>query len=135
MKTFARTSIAAAALLAASFGLPGMAQAGGIKVGTLVCDVSGGIGLILGSNKSVRCNFARAAGGNEYYSGSITKLGIDIGVTKQATMAWVVFAPGDTHYGALAGSYVGATAEATLIASNGRRITIQGQFDKHSQAC
>ena len=32
------------------------------------------------------------------------------------------------------GELAGATAEATLVASNGRRITIQGRFDKQSQA-
>ena len=32
------------------------------------------------------------------------------------------------------GELAGATAQATLVASNGRRMTIQGRFDKLSQA-
>ena len=99
----------------------------GIKVGTLVCDVSGGIGLILGSSKSVRCTYSRASDGREeHYTGKINKFGLDIGVTGQQTMAWVVFAPGQVGAGSLSGNYVGATAEATAGAGVGANALIGG---------
>ncbi len=118
-------------------GLAAMAPAGsasaagaGIKVGTLTCDVSGGIGLIIGSSKSVRCTYSRASDGREeFYSGSINKFGLDVGVTERQVMAWVVFAPGQVGAGSLAGNYVGATAEATAGAGVGANALIGG-FNK-----
>lgn len=105
----------------------GMAAGAGVKVGTLVCDVSGGIGLILGSKKSMRCTYSRASDGREeYYEGSIAKYGLDIGVTQAQTMAWVVFAPGKVGAGALAGRYVGATAEATVAVGAGANVLVGG---------
>ena len=104
--------------------------AGGVKVGSLGCDVSGGIGLILGSKKSVRCTYQRASDGREeYYTGSIGKFGLDIGVTTSQHMVWAVFSPGQVGAGSLAGTYVGATAEATVGAGVGANVLIGG-FNK-----
>lgn len=108
---------------------PGESRAAGvgIKVGTLVCDVSGGIGLIIGSSKSVRCTYNRASDGREeYYSGAISKFGLDVGVTTEQTMAWVVFAPGVVGDGSLSGNYVGATAEATAGVGVGANALVGG---------
>lgn len=105
----------------------GRAAGAGIKVGTLICDVSGGIGLILGSSKSVRCTYSRASDGREeFYTGSINKFGLDVGVTTAQTMAWVVFAPGVVGAGSLAGDYVGASAEATVGAGVGANALVGG---------
>ena len=105
----------------------GAAAGGGVKVGSLGCDVSGGIGLILGSKKSVRCTYSRASDGRqEHYTGSIGKFGLDIGVTKSQHMVWGVFAPGEVGAGSLAGTYVGATAEATVGAGVGANVLIGG---------
>lgn len=122
-------------LSVAAFSTAASAAGAGIKIGTLVCDVSGGIGLILGSKKSMRCTYSRASDGRqEYYDGSITKIGIDIGVTQAQTIGWVVVAPGHVGAGALAGQYVGASAEATagvgatanvLVGGFNRTVTLQ----------
>ena len=123
-------ALAGAAVIAGLAAMPvADSQAGGagIKVGTLVCDVAGGIGLILGSSKSTRCTYSRASDGRqEFYSGSINKFGLDIGVTNQQTMAWAVFAPGVVGAGALAGTYVGATAEATAGVGAGANVLVGG---------
>ena len=87
----------------------------GIKVGVLSCEVAGGAGFIIGSSKAVDCVYDPASGGRrEHYSGSIGKLGIDIGVTDRTVLAWAVFAPGKINKHALRGSYTGASAEATV---------------------
>jgi hypothetical protein len=102
----------------------------GVKIGVLSCDIGGGIGYIIGSSKPVDCVFEPAGGGRaEHYSGSIGKLGIDIGVTDQTVMAWAVFAPGKTNKGALKGSYTGASAEATVLVGLGANVLVGG-FDK-----
>lgn len=127
MKTTKRSLIAGLALATALAGGSIAAQAAsGVKVGTLNCDVSGGIGLIIGSSKSMKCTFHRADGKAEFYSGTISKLGVDIGVTGRQYMSWVVFAAGSLRPGALAGSYGGATAEATAIVGVGANVLVGG---------
>lgn len=113
-------TVCAAALMAA----PAFAKSG-VKVGVLECDVSGGVGLIIGSSKAVSCTF-KGEGRSERYEGKLGKLGIDIGVTGEAVMAWVVFAPGKINKGALAGSYGGASAEATVAIGLGANVLVGG---------
>ena len=83
----------AAAAVAAVVSSAACAQAR-VAVGTLTCDVSAGFGLIIGSQRSVNCTLAPAVPGPvEYYGGTITKVGVDIGVTSSAVMVWLVYAP------------------------------------------
>ena len=122
-------------LMAIALAVLGLASvqahaATGVKVGVLTCNVAGGIGYIIGSNKAVDCVYEPASGARrEHYEGHIGKLGIDIGVTNQAVIGWAVFAPGKIKAGALAGSYGGASAEATVIAGLGANVLIGG-FNK-----
>ena len=102
------------------------AKTSGVKVGVLNCEIAAGVGLIVGSSKNVSCSFRNGAGRTERYHGSIGKLGVDIGVTGKATVAWLVFAPGSVGRGALAGSYVGASAQASVIAGLGANVLIGG---------
>jgi Protein of unknown function (DUF992) len=106
----------------------GTAGAGsGVKVGMLTCEVAGGVGWIVGSSKTVDCVYEPSGGGSsEHYTGRIGKLGVDIGVTNQTSIAWVVFAPGKTKKGALRGSYTGASAEATVVAGLGANVLVGG---------
>jgi Protein of unknown function (DUF992) len=99
-----------------------------IKAGTLSCDVEGGIGLIIGSQKSMTCDFTPVAPGwqPESYSGTINKLGLDIGATSGGQMVWAVFAAGSPAPGALAGDYAGATAEATVAVGLGANVLVGG---------
>jgi hypothetical protein len=122
MKTIIVTSLIALGLASA----PAMAKSG-VKVGMLTCSVEGGIGYIIGSSKGIDCAFQPAGGGEvERYTGRIGKLGVDIGVTGNTTIAWAVFAPGKVKHGALKGSYGGASAEATLIGGLGANVLIGG---------
>jgi hypothetical protein len=97
------------------------------KVGTLTCDISGGIGLIITSKKDVTCMFTPSQPGpREVYTGSITKFGLDIGATTGGEMVWAVEAPTTRHFGALAGNYAGATGEATVGAGVGANVLVGG---------
>jgi Protein of unknown function (DUF992) len=99
----------------------------GVKIGILSCGVEGGVGFIIGSSKGVDCVYQPASGArSEHYTGSIGKLGVDIGVTQQAVLAWAVFAPGKTNKGALKGSYTGASAEATVVVGLGANVLVGG---------
>jgi hypothetical protein len=121
-----RTIITSAALVLAA--LTGSAQAQDrIQAGSLTCDVSAGIGLIIGSQRNVSCTFTPSLPGPiEYYTGTISKLGVDIGVTGGGVMVWLVFAPATRPAGALAGNYVGGSAEASVIAGVGANALVGG---------
>ncbi len=112
-----KTLIVAAALAATAL-TAGAAQAAPdrVKVGLLSCNIDAGFGYLIGSNKGLDCWFKPSGGGHtEHYTGSVKKLGIDIGYTAGAKIEWLVFAAqGAWHSHALAGSYVGASTEATL---------------------
>jgi hypothetical protein len=126
----------AALALAYVSGIGGAAAQAGqmVQLGTLYCDVSAGIGMIIASQKSVQCAFAPVQAGPqappppaEFYIGSIKKLGIDIGATSAGQMIWAVYAPTTTlGPGALAGVYAGATAEATIAVGLGANVLVGG---------
>jgi hypothetical protein len=98
-----------------------------VKAGTLVCDISGGIGFIIGSQKGVQCIFnPDMPGPPEVYVGVISKFGLDIGATSGGQMVWVVYAPTTRVFGALAGVYEGATAEATVALGLGANALVGG---------
>ena len=93
-----------------------------VKAGVLSCDVSGGMGLILGSQKLVSCSFTPdGEGRREDYDGSITKFGLDLGLTHGSRMIWVVFSNTVAGAGFLAGDYFGASGEATVGAGVGAK--------------
>jgi hypothetical protein len=99
----------------------------GVKVGVLSCHVHGGVGWIIGSTKTANCVFHSSFGGwRDYYIGSITRVGIDVGVTNGARLVWAVFAPGRVKRGSLAGGYAGAGAEATVGIGIGANALIGG---------
>lgn len=97
-----------------------------VQIGTLDCDVSSGVGVIVASQKEMRCVFRRS-GQDEIYVGRITRYGLDIGVTGPGRMVWSVFAPTTgIGRGALAGAYAGASAQATVGAGVGANILVGG---------
>ena len=58
----------------------------------LSCDVSGGIGFIIGSQRRLSCLFTPDGGGpQEIYHGTISRFGLDIGATAGGIMVWAVF--------------------------------------------
>ncbi|WP_437407478.1 DUF992 domain-containing protein [Sinorhizobium meliloti] len=91
----------------------GQAQAEFVKRGTLSCDIAAGIGLVVGSSKALTCVFEADGQKSPYkYSGTIDKLGLDIGVTAESRVVWSVYAKPKTKLkGALAGNYSGLSAE------------------------
>ena len=103
------------------------AQSSRVRVGGLTCNVAPGVGLIIGSNKSMSCSYQSVDGWSERYSGNIIIIGADIGVTDSKTIAWAVWAPVNrAGRGALAGGYGGATAEVTVAAGLGANVLVGG---------
>src|SRR5258707_4962054 len=121
-----RFLVAGAAAAALFAGLPAAQAQSGANVGSLNCTVAGGVGFIFGSSKDLSCLFTRTNGTAEKYTGSIKKFGIDVGFTKEAQLVWLVFAPGNIAPGAVAGSYGGATASATVGVGAGANVLVGG---------
>lgn len=122
--------IAAASAAFLASALSAQAQDQGVELGLLDCTVDGGAGFIIGSTKDVVCTYTPAdkAFAPESYHGVINKFGLDIGVTGKTLMTWAVLAPSSDLYapGALAGDYIGASAEATAVVGAGANLLIGG---------
>ncbi len=126
--------VSASAQTPAAPGTPQAKSRSGVNVGSLTCNVAGGMGFVFCSSKDISCLLTRTDGVAERYTGTINKYGVDIGFTKEAQMVWLVFAPGNIAKGALAGIYAGATAGAAvgvgaganvLVGGSGSQITLQ----------
>ena len=117
-----------AALLGLAMCAPALAQRPvGEQSGTLNCDVSGGIGFVVGSQRSVNCLFTPSYDAPpEQYVGNITKVGLDVGFTGAGQLVWSVLQSTTRRRGVLAGSYVGASAEATVGAGLGANVLVGG---------
>jgi Protein of unknown function (DUF992) len=115
-----------AAALAVTAIIPADAQPRRVQVGTLACSISAGVGLVVASQRNVSCNFQPDNGPPEVYTGTMTKVGVDVGFTTGGAMVWGVFADTNRYAGMLSGTYAGATAEATAGAGVGANVLIGG---------
>lgn len=112
------------------------AQNATLEAGTLTCKGQGSVGLILGSQERLVCDFTSTLGTMvQRYSGTITRVGLDIGVRGKSVMIWTVFGstteiPGE----ALGGDFAGISADVAagigvganaLIGGNEQSIVLQ----------
>jgi hypothetical protein len=119
---------ACAALALALAVVPATAQqAGRTRVGTLTCNISPGVGMIVAGQRQLSCIYASARGrAREAYEGTVSTLGLDIGATSGGRLTWAVFAPTTLRRAALAGTYAGATAGGTVGAGVGANLLVGG---------
>lgn len=125
---FFRTSrIGLVALALAGAGCLAAAPANAaIRIGTLDCNVSGGVGLLITSQRALACVFHPDRGRIEFYYGTVRRFGLDIGTTGPGKLGWVVFAASRPGPGALAGDYVGGTAAVSFGAGFGANALVGG---------
>ncbi len=121
---------AAACALLAPLWLGSAEVAEAAQVGILHCNVSPSVGFIITSSKSIACRFNRHHFPPEFYVGSISNLGVALGVTGPGHLVWAVFAatPALNPY-ALAGSYGGATANVSFGPGVGANALVGGSSD------
>jgi len=127
MRALAMATLLVAASTATA---PARAQDSGVELGALDCAIEGGAGFIFGSTKNLSCTFtpANTTFAPETYFGVVSKYGLDIGITGRTVMQWLVLAPMENIYapGALAGDYVGASAEVTAAVGAGANLLVGG---------
>jgi Protein of unknown function (DUF992) len=124
-------ALGAAAVVAVATA-PADAQPRRVQVGTLACSISAGVGMVVASQRNVSCNFQPDGGPPEAYTGTLTRVGVDVGFTSGGAMVWGVFADTNRYAGMLTGTYAGATAEATVAAGLGANVLVGGS--NHSVA-
>jgi len=125
-----RTILAVAAIAAAALAnaaSPADSQGRQIQVGTLTCSLSSSVGMVVGSQRNVNCNFRGGQGEpEEHYTGTLTRIGLDVGVTTGGVIVWAVFADTNRYAGMLTGTYSGATAEVSVAAGLGANVLVGG---------
>jgi len=116
-------TFAALAGLTVMFAAAAPAQAA-VRTGTLTCDISTGATVIVATRKQLSCHYDSLGGRHELYTGEISKIGVDLSITT-GHLVWAVFEAALVP-GGLAGSYGGASAEATVGAGLGANVLVGG---------
>jgi hypothetical protein len=118
----------AATLLVASFtGAHAQAPLNRVQVGVLECRGGASIGFIVGSVTHLGCVLRVAGMPEDRYVATIQKVGIDIGITQETSLAWGVWAPvARLGPGDLSGNYVGAQGSAAIGVGAGGNVLIGG---------
>jgi len=118
----------AVTLLVASFtGAHAQAPLNRVQVGVLECRGGASIGFIVGSVTNLGCVLRVAGMPEDRYIATIQKVGVDIGITQESSLAWGVYAPvARLGPGDLSGSYAGAQGSATVGVGIGGNALIGG---------
>ena len=124
LRTTCLSVIATAMLMATA---PTGAQAS-VEAGGLTCRSAGGVGYVIGSTLNFECVFVPSGGGPaHHYLGVVRRIGVDLGVTQNVSLGWVVFAPtGVIHPGDLAGNYGGVQGNASIGIGGGANALVGG---------
>ena len=79
----------------------------------LTCRLNPSIGFVIFGHQSMECRFVQNPPlPPQLYEGALNTVGIDLGVTAGGVMGWAVLSPtAGPPPGALAGEYVGASAD------------------------
>ena len=98
-----------------------------VQVGTLECRGAASIGFVVGSVTNLGCVLRVDGAPEDRYIATIRKVGLDLGITEESSLAWGVYAPAARlGPGDLAGDYAGAQGSATLGVGVGGNVLIGG---------
>ncbi len=98
-----------------------------VRVGVLECRGGTSIGFIVGSVTHLGCVLRADGLPEDRYIATIRKVGVDLGITQESTLAWVVYAPvARLGIGDLSGDYAGAQGSAAVGVGLGGNVLIGG---------
>ena len=99
-----------------------------VKIGVIRCDVAGSLSFVFGSTRELECLYSPSGNyPSERYTGQIEKYGLDIGYVESGVIVWAVMAPTTAvPKGALAGTYVGVSADVAAGAGLGANALLGG---------
>ena len=118
------------AAVLSSVALPVLAD-DGVRMGKLTCRLTGVDDAIVYTTEKFACSFQNSNGKVESYLGQIKEVGLDLSVTKNYTLIWLVVAASEDaeKAGAMAGTYFGASADAADGSGGGAQYLVGG-FNK-----
>jgi hypothetical protein len=98
------------------------------EVGVLRCQFGTNVGMIVGSVQNMSCIFTKADKSTESYTATFTRVGLDVGIRGGGRLAWTVLStnPKGMPPRALAGNYVGASADASVGVGAGANALVGG---------
>ena len=98
------------------------------QVGMLTCRLNPSIGFVIFGHQSMECRFVQNPPlPTQRYEGALNTVGIDLGVTAGGVMGWAVLSPtAGPPPGALAGEYVGASADVGIGLGAGVNVLVGG---------
>ena len=106
-----RLMIVSAALAGVAAIGPAAAQP---RSSELRCTVAGGFGFLVAGQRAANCVYYRADGIVEFYIGSSSRFGVDVGPNNAQRLAFRVRAADPTAPAALQGDFVGAAAGVSI---------------------
>lgn len=99
------------------------------KAGVLACNVAPTIGFVVGSRQDMACIFTPNYGRRERYLGAINRIGVDLGATSGGRLVWGVFSQtAALPPRSIAGTYVGASGEASVGLGAGANVLVGGSY-------
>jgi hypothetical protein len=122
-RSFACAGLTAAIMIASVAG----ANAQRVRVGVLECRGGASVGFIVGSVTNLGCVLRAEGAPEDRYVATIRKVGIDLGITQESSLAWVVYAPVERiGPGDLSGDYAGAQGSASVGVGVGGNVLVGG---------
>lgn len=126
MKSWKALATTTAFILLASGLQSNVAQAR-VEAGMLTCEVGEGFALIISKPRDLHCVFHKQNGQNEAYRGTLSEVGLDVGVSGRGVIAWAVLAETtELPPGELGGSYGGVEAGAAAVVGGRGEVLVGG---------
>jgi hypothetical protein len=124
-RSFIHAAVAATVLVSAGAQAQGQMQR--VQVGVLECRGGASIGFLVGSVTNLGCVLRVEGFAEDRYIATIRKVGLDLGITEETSLAWGVYAPvARLGPGDLSGNYAGAQGSATVGVGVGGNVLIGG---------
>ena len=124
MRLFLLAATAAATLAASLSSADAQSRT---RAGGLTCNLAPSVGMVVGSQQQASCVFRPTSGRPERYQGTISRLGVDLGVKEGGRLYWAVLAQsGRRSPRSLAGDYVGASGQASFGVGAGANVLVGG---------
>ena len=126
MRSFCLAGVTAA-ILSGSFAGAHAQQMDRLRVGVLECRGGASVGFVVGSVTHLGCVLRADGLPEDRYIATIRKVGLDLGITQESALAWVVYAPvARLGVGDLSGNYAGAQGSAAIGVGLGGNVLVGG---------
>jgi hypothetical protein len=126
-RSFILAGVAVPMLVASFAGANAQQPMQRVQVGILECRGAASVGFVVGSVTNLGCVLRAEGMPEDRYVATIRKVGLDLGITQETSLAWGVYAPvARLGPGDLSGNYAGAQGSATIGVGLGGNVLVGG---------